>query len=156
MSIDEQWTSGRTRVFDSLSYNPELVYHSSALLASTLECASLSYRLKSNRVPLAETLTSLSLRGGKIAMMASSGPLNVSCTSPFSAFLNARVSQKALDWLVPLCPGIGAGHGATPSSLSAVVRGISGEERQYSSSICFHQLQRLSRFGFLLPLMARD
>ncbi|KAI5645248.1 misato segment II tubulin-like domain-containing protein [Phthorimaea operculella] len=58
---------GRPRGFDYLNYNPELYYHSSALLASALDTFSQKYRLKSNTHTLSDICADMTGYGRKMA-----------------------------------------------------------------------------------------
>ncbi|XP_064609443.1 protein misato homolog 1-like [Liolophura sinensis] len=105
--------------FHHLNYKPELFYHTSAVLASALDTASLPYRLESNPCRLSDITHSFHHMGRRVAGLSASLPFPMPSSSTLVDTLVSR--QGGLLW-TGLTPGL-TGN-ALPYMQSVVLRGI--------------------------------
>ncbi|KAK7496885.1 hypothetical protein BaRGS_00011865 [Batillaria attramentaria] len=111
---------GVPRDFPLLSYNPELNYHTSAILSAALDTMTFPYRQETNPLHLWDITTSFSSIGRKVAALSSSLPMPLLETGTFMDMLMSPHEAGAL-WH-SLTPSVT--RQAHPSFHSCVVRGV--------------------------------
>jgi len=79
LSLAESWFPLRSKHTELplLTYNPDLHYHSSAILAAAFDTASLAYRMKSHRNKFGDIVAGLSDGQRKLAVLSASLPVNI-------------------------------------------------------------------------------
>jgi len=80
LSLATDWfpLKGRHRTFPHMDYNPDLDYHSSAVLASVFDTLTLPYRQKDKSASLTDVVNGLSMGGRTLATVGTIFPLNIS------------------------------------------------------------------------------
>jgi len=80
LSLASDWfpLHGRTTALKNIDYNPDLLYHSSAILASVLDTITLVYRQKEKMAALSDVISSLSRGKRSVAAVSTLLPLDVS------------------------------------------------------------------------------
>ncbi|CAH0700123.1 unnamed protein product [Spodoptera exigua] len=100
---DKGWRKpGNPRKFDYINYNPELYYHSSALLASAMDTLSQKYRLKSNIFTLSDICGDLTGYGRKMASASLGMPLPLHESQYLIDFLNST-TKPIYSSITPSC-----------------------------------------------------
>lgn len=100
---DKGWRKpGSPRKFDYLHYNPELYYHSSALLASAMDTLSQKYRHKSNIFTLSDICADLTGYGRKMASASLGMPLPLNESQYLIDFLNTT-TKPIYTSITPSC-----------------------------------------------------
>ncbi|XP_063924432.1 protein misato-like [Zophobas morio] len=90
--------STKSRRFDLLSFKPDLPYHSSAILAATLDTVTLNYRLKNSRHSLIDLCTDMSPNGRKAVATSVRLPFPLKKGEDFIDCLD--------NWDGPLCQSV--------------------------------------------------
>ncbi|XP_030036783.2 protein misato [Manduca sexta] len=93
---------GRPRVFEHVNYNPELYYHSSALLASAIDTLSQKYRHKSNFYTLSDICGDMTGYGRKMAAASMQIPLTFKDTQYLIEYLN-ETTKPLYSSITPSC-----------------------------------------------------
>ncbi|CAD0198137.1 unnamed protein product [Chrysodeixis includens] len=100
---DKGWRKpGSPRKFDYLNYNPELYYHSSALLASAMDTLSQKYRHKSNIYTMSDICADLTGYGRKMAAASLGMPLPINEREYLIDFLN-NTTKPIYTCITPSC-----------------------------------------------------
>uniref|UniRef100_A0A2A4JBH0 Misato Segment II tubulin-like domain-containing protein n=1 Tax=Heliothis virescens TaxID=7102 RepID=A0A2A4JBH0_HELVI len=100
---DKGWRKpGSPRKFDYLNYNPELYYHSSALLASAMDTLSQKYRHKSNIFTLSDICADLTGYGRKLAAASLGMPLPLNESQYLIDYLNTT-TKPIYTSITPSC-----------------------------------------------------
>ncbi|XP_075970814.1 misato mitochondrial distribution and morphology regulator [Anticarsia gemmatalis] len=100
---DKGWRKpGTPRKFDYLEYNPELYYHSSAILASAMDTLSQKYRNKSNIYTLSDICADLTGYGRKMAAASLGIPLALNESQYLIDYLN-NMTKPIYTCITPSC-----------------------------------------------------
>jgi hypothetical protein len=78
-----------------LKYQPQLHYHTSAILASAIDTVTLPWRSRRNKIDMAEILNKLNVNGRKVAATAMSLPIPLRTNEFFVEFLD-RIESRNL------------------------------------------------------------
>jgi hypothetical protein len=105
--------------FPHMKYNPTLQYHTSAILAASIESATAAYRLDKNSVPMSSMFAALSESGRKILGLQSSFPLPIRTGQSLVGALLEAGSDPIWSSLTPCFK-----PGSTPWSQSVHIRGL--------------------------------
>lgn len=93
---------GTPRTFGYLDYNPELYYHSSAILASAMDTLSQKYRHKSNIFTLSDICADLTGYGRKMAAASLGIPLAINESGYLIDYLN-NLTKPIYSCITPGC-----------------------------------------------------
>ncbi|KAJ8732915.1 hypothetical protein PYW07_015514 [Mythimna separata] len=100
---DKGWRKpGNPRKFDYINYNPELYYHSSALLASAMDTLSQKYRHKSNIFTMSDICADLTGYGRKMASASLGMPLPLNESQYLIDYLNTT-TKPIYSSITPSC-----------------------------------------------------
>lgn len=100
---DKGWRKpGSPRQFDYLHYNPQLYYHSSAVLASALDTLSQKYRHKSNIFNMSDICADLTGYGRKMAAASLGMPLPLNESQYLIDYLNST-TKPVYTCITPSC-----------------------------------------------------
>lgn len=100
---DKGWRKpGSPRRFDYINYNPELYYHSSALLATAMDTLSQKYRHKSNTYTLSDICADLTGYGRKMAAASLGIPLAFNESQYLIEYLN-NLTKPIYSCITPSC-----------------------------------------------------
>ncbi|XP_026751248.1 protein misato [Galleria mellonella] len=93
---------GSPRIFEHINYNPELYYHSSALLASALDTLSQKYRHKSNFYTISDICADMSGYGRKMAAASLGIPFAINESEYLIDYLN-NTTKPIFTSITPSC-----------------------------------------------------
>ncbi|KAJ8731844.1 hypothetical protein PYW08_014574 [Mythimna loreyi] len=93
---------GSPRKFDYINYNPELYYHSSALIASAMDTLSQKYRHKSNIFTMSDICADLTGYGRKMASASLGMPLPLNESQYLIDYLNST-TKPIYSSITPSC-----------------------------------------------------
>ncbi|KAL8570766.1 hypothetical protein ACOMHN_006916 [Nucella lapillus] len=110
---------GAPRTFPHLAYKSDLAYHSTAVLAATLDTMTLPIRRESSPVGLSDLTAGLSSVGRKVASLHTSLPFPM---LEQETFVDTLMSEREEHIWHSLTPGVSPQ--SSPTSQSCVVRGI--------------------------------
>lgn len=100
---DKGWRKpGNPRLFDHISYKPEIYYQSSALLASALDTLSQKYRHKSNTYTLSDICADMTGYGRKMAAASLGIPFAFSDSQYLIEYLN-ETTKPIFSTITPSC-----------------------------------------------------
>ncbi|XP_033634829.1 protein misato homolog 1-like [Asterias rubens] len=106
--------------FQNVHYKPSLAYHTSAILASSLDTATLPYRVAEEPISLSVLTEALGNLGRKVSMLSTSFPLPFP-NRGYLASVFGNYTQRP-PW-IPLTPHTHEGT-AQPFAQSVVIRGV--------------------------------
>lgn len=93
---------GNPRFFEYLNYNPELYYHSSAILASAIDTLGQKYRLKSNIYTLSDLCADMTGYGRKMAAASLGIPFAMNESQYLIEYLN-ETTRPIYSSITPSC-----------------------------------------------------
>lgn len=93
---------GNPRLFDYITYKPDLYYHSSALLASALDTLSQKYRHKSNTYTMSDICADMTGYGRKMAAASLGMPFAIGESEYLIEYLN-NATKPLYKSLTPNC-----------------------------------------------------
>jgi len=110
LSLAQDWfpLQTRTNQISSLQYNPDLDYHTSCILASTIDTATLAYRQQNSLTRMPDVVYGLPVGDKKLASLSVSLPLHLTETNNFETDLFTKLS--------PLLPTSNKSLNNSPSS----------------------------------------
>ncbi|XP_071964705.1 protein misato homolog 1-like [Antedon mediterranea] len=106
--------------FNNLAYKPNLNYHTSAILASALDTATLGLRMQEALLPLHQLTDTFSAMGRKVATLNTSFPFAMTQDEALSEVLNKHADIPMWQSLTPH-----SNLHLTPFMQSVVLRGVS-------------------------------
>jgi hypothetical protein len=118
LSLLSDWfpLQGRSKSFEYLNYDPQLEYHSSAILAAALDTASLVYRRKDKSANIGDVIAGLGEGQRNMAVMSTSLPFNLAGIESIESDLLSR--------LTPLIPSSNSTHSIRSYPALFTMRGI--------------------------------
>lgn len=93
---------GNPRLFDHISYSPELYYHSSAILASAMDTLSQKYRHKSNLYTMSDICADMTGYGRKMAAASLGMPFAFNESKYLIEYLN-ETTRPIFTAITPSC-----------------------------------------------------
>lgn len=100
---DKGWRKpGNPRLFDHVSYNPEIYYQSSAILASALDTLSQKYRHKSNIYTISDICADMTGYGRKMAAASLGLPFALRDSQYLIEYLN-ETTKPIFSTITPSC-----------------------------------------------------
>ncbi|KAK7116070.1 protein misato homolog 1-like [Littorina saxatilis] len=138
---------GAPQNFPHLTYNCDLHYHTSAVLAASLDTMTLPLRKETNPVHLSEVTGAMSALGRKVASLNTSLPFPM---MEHETFVDALMSKGEEHLLQPLTPQTYCQ--ADPSVQSCVVRGIPPDRVKRAGKSSPRQLSACSSVDDVLQL----
>lgn len=93
---------GNARTFDNINYNPELYYHSSAILAAATDTLSQKYRHKSNIYTLSDICADMTGYGRKMAVASLGMPFALNESGYLIDYLNST-TKPIYTSITPSC-----------------------------------------------------
>ena len=125
--------------FPYLSYKPGLLYHTSAILAASLDCATMPYRLDANPASMSCMLDSLCQSGRKVLGLQSSLPFPI---CPEQSFVGSLLEQG--DEMVWRPVSAGCTLASRPWAQAVLLRGLDSS-RLHSSHPLAVEVDRLQQ-----------